>query len=414
MRRHTVRGEAERHQEGHAFSRLRLAGQFTDYYHTELHASGSIGTLFSQELASVDAVALHDAWGVFVRGGMGLRGQYRDVHTGGSLRTPSTYDIHAAAFAVEEVGRGRLRGQFGLRYEFARYVPRDTTAFVTAGGEQVPVGPRDFGSFAGSVGALYSVAPGVTVGASLARAFRTPEFDELYSNGPHLAANTYNVGNPALRAESGIGADLFVRMAAARIQGETAVFVNHLADYIFPSSLGRAELGTQGGTPRFQYTNEDARFVGTEASLSVWLTTRLALEGSVSHVLATFTSTRDSIPVITPADTTFYPPSPYPPLIPPLRGRIAVRYERAAWHAVVGVQLTAAQERVGDFETPTPGCVTGDIAVGVRRFTGGRLHTLTLRVDNVADRTYRDHLSRVKEIMPEPGRNVSLLYRLSF
>jgi iron complex outermembrane receptor protein len=50
----------------------------------------------------------------------------------------------------------------------------------------------------------------------------------------------------------------------------------------------------------------------------------------------------------------------------------------------------------------------------VRLLLGGRIHSLTLRVDNAFDQEYRDHLSRVKEIMPEPGRNLSLLYRVEF
>ena len=55
-----------------------------------------------------------------------------------------------------------------------------------------------------------------------------------------------------------------------------------------------------------------------------------------------------------------------------------------------------------------------DLTAGVRLLVGARLHTLTLRVDNLLDQEYRDHLSRVKQIMPEAGRNVSLLYRVTF
>jgi iron complex outermembrane recepter protein len=50
----------------------------------------------------------------------------------------------------------------------------------------------------------------------------------------------------------------------------------------------------------------------------------------------------------------------------------------------------------------------------VRLLTGAQLHAFTLRVENITDRVYRNHLSRVKEIAPEAGRSVSLLYRLSF
>jgi iron complex outermembrane receptor protein len=62
----------------------------------------------------------------------------------------------------------------------------------------------------------------------------------------------------------------------------------------------------------------------------------------------------------------------------------------------------------------TDGFAVVDLDGGIRLFRGERLHTLTLRVENLLDTEYREHLSRTKAIMPEPGRNISLLYRLSF
>ena len=106
-----------------------------------------------------------------------------------------------------------------------------------------------------------------------------------------------------------------------------AAFSNWLADYIFPSSRGRAELGAQGGRPRFQYTNEDARFVGAEAELQVALDGAWVVDATASYVRARFISERAPIPVFSGADTTFVPASSHPPLIPPLNGRVALRYE---------------------------------------------------------------------------------------
>jgi outer membrane receptor protein involved in Fe transport len=34
-----------------------------------------------------------------------------------------------------------------------------------------------------------------------------------------------------------------------------------------------------------------------------------------------------------------------------------------------------------------------------------------LRVDNLTDAEYRNHLSRIRSILPEPGRNVTLMVR---
>jgi iron complex outermembrane receptor protein len=412
MRRHTVRGEADWHVDG-ALENVKVVGAYTDYAHTEFESSGNVGTEFGQEFVVGEVTARHAATGPLALGALGMRAQYRDITTGGTLRTPSTYDVSLAGFLVEEIGRDRLRAQAGLRYDWARYVPREQT-FIDVGGVRVPVRERTFGAVSASLGLLYEAAEGVRVGVSANRAYRTPDFNELYSNGPHLAANSYNVGDPNLSAETGFGLDAFARLNRGSVSAEVAAFRNQLSDFIFESSRGRAEIGPQGGRPRFQYTNEAARFSGAEGRVEWSLTPSVVLDGTVSWVQAEFTSQRDSLPIITATDTTFVAASKYPPFIPPLLAQVGVRLDRTRWFAGVGARMAGRQERVGDFETPTAGYVIPDLSAGLRLVRGAGLHTITLRIDNLFDREYRDHLSRIKDVMPEPGRNVSLLYRMTF
>jgi iron complex outermembrane receptor protein len=186
-----------------------------------------------------------------------------------------------------------------------------------------------------------------------------------------------------------------------------------LDNYIFPSSRGRAELGDAGDKPRFQYTNEDARFFGGEATLSVQLAGPWTVEAGASYVEARFTSARDSIPVITPTDTVFVPASRHPPLIPPLNGRAALRYAAERRSAGAEVKWSADAIHLGDFESRTAGYAILNVDAGIQMLLGGKLHSITLRVDNVFDTEYRNHLSRIKDLMAQPGRNFALLYRVT-
>ncbi|HLR24696.1 MAG TPA: hypothetical protein VK112_02430, partial [Fodinibius sp.] len=72
------------------------------------------------------------------------------------------------------------------------------------------------------------------------------------------------------------------------------------------------------------------------------------------------------------------------------------------------------QTRTGEFETSTDGYTLFDLMGQYRFETGAVLHTISLNAENILDTTYRNHLSRIKEFMPEPGRNISLLYRVYF
>jgi iron complex outermembrane recepter protein len=361
-----------------------------------------------------DAIWRHAHAGPLSLGAVGVRGQLRDIHTSGSLRTPSTRDYSLAGFAVEEMRAGPVRLQGGLRYDWARFEPLEP-ATIFVGGRYVPVRPRTFGSVSGSLGGLLTVSEGVRVGASIARAYRTPDFNELYSDGPHLAANSYDVGDPDLDAEAGFGIDLFVRLQHDRLRGEVALFRNALDNYIFPSSRGRAELGRQAA-PRFQYTNEDVLLSGAEGRVEWSVTRFIVIDATASAVYGKFTSERAAIPVISDdgSDTTFVPASVHPPLLPPVRGYLSIRHEHPRYFLEFATRMSAAQHRTGDFESPTAAYAIADCSAGYRFLVRDRLHSFTLRGENLLDANYRDHLSRTKAVMPEPGINVSLVYRLSF
>ena len=76
--------------------------------------------------------------------------------------------------------------------------------------------------------------------------------------------------------------------------------------------------------------------------------------------------------------------------------------------------MILALNRLGEFEESTDGYLVGDLTAQAHIAKGRALHTISLKVENVADTEYRMHLSRVKSIMPEPGRSVSVLYRAYF
>ena len=45
---------------------------------------------------------------------------------------------------------------------------------------------------------------------------------------------------------------------------------------------------------------------------------------------------------------------------------------------------------------------------------GSMVHSLTLRADNLLDEQYRDATSRIKSFAYNPGRNLSVVYKLLF
>jgi iron complex outermembrane receptor protein len=91
-----------------------------------------------------------------------------------------------------------------------------------------------------------------------------------------------------------------------------------------------------------------------------------------------------------------------------------LRYQRNAFQAGGDVTAVLRQDRVSGLETPTGGYGLLKLFASYSVQSGTVLHTVTGRVDNVTDELYRNHLSLIKDLTPEMGRNVKLLYSVKF
>jgi iron complex outermembrane recepter protein len=370
-----------------------------------------IGASFDNLFGSANLIVRHEHEldPVFTEGAFGLFVSGRNLRTGGGFtgtRPASTASI--AGYVYEELALQPFRFQVGGRYDWTQVTPRDRTPIFT-GARHIPIRERSFGSASASAGALMEPMPGWVFGASVARGFRTPSVEELYSDGPHLADFSYDIGNPELEPEIGLGGDLFLRITRPRLHAEASLFHNAIRNYIYHAPT--AQLDPRFFRfPVFEATASDATFRGAEASVQWEAVRRLVLEGTVAAVRATRGETGDPLPAI-----------------PPLNGTLGARYETESFFLSAGWEAAGAQNRVPRpvpstiggaepilLERPTAGYNLLNGGGGVRRMIGGRLHTVSVQIDNLGDSVWRDHLSRIKEVAPQPGRNVQLLYRVRF
>ena len=102
------------------------------------------------------------------------------------------------------------------------------------------------------------------------------------------------------------------------------------------------------------------------------------------------------------------------PRIPPFRVRGSVRYEAGAFNIGAGLTGVAAQERVFGAETPTDGYGLLKLFSSYSWPSGRSVNTITARLDNATNALYRNHLSYVKDYVPEKGRSFRLVYSVRF
>ena len=372
------------------FETIEIDAGYTWYRHKEIEPPDILGTLFERQTVSGELLARHADWGPFSSGGVGTRASWEDFGFGGGLYTPNSTHTSFAAYALEEIDLDPIRLEAGLRYDWAHVRPDRENPSSDIG----HIRARSFGAASGSLGVLGRLTRHFTLGASVARAFRTPSVNELFSEGPHLAAYAFEVGNPSLETERGTGIDAFVRFTGDRLNAETTVFRNAISGYVFPLETG--EL-SRVRLPIFQFYGEDAVLAGFESALEWAVVGDLTLEAVASYVRGRIEATDEPLP-----------------LIPPLQGRFAIGYAPRDWFVEAETRVAARQDRTGPFESATDGYAVFDLSAGIRITVRGRLNVITVRGENLGNAVYRNHLSRVKEIMPEAGRSISVAYRVVF
>ncbi len=362
----------------------------TWYRHLEIEPPDIVGTVYERQAASGEVLARHETWGPFSSGGFGTRASWQSLGFGGSLSTPNSTRASFAVFGLEEIDLDPVRLEAGLRYDWEVVRPRREDPASDIG----HIRARSFSALSGSLGALSQLGERTTLGTSIARAFRAPSVAELFSEGPHLAAYSFEVGNPELETEKGTGVDIFARYAGDRLSVEVTLFRNAISGFVFPLKTGEVSRVL---LPVYQFRGEDAVFTGLEHALRWAPAGDMTVEAVASYVRGNIVTAGEPLP-----------------RIPPLQGSLGIGYAPPDWFAEAETRFAARQDRTGPLEEATDGYVVFDLSAGIRFTFGGRLNVVTIRGENVGNVEYRNHLSRVKEIMPEAGRSLGATYRVVF
>jgi len=361
-----------------------------DYQHSEIESTGAIGTTFVNDSWEGRVEMTHRQAGPF-RGSFGFQLANSDFAAlGDEAFVPPTTTKSKAAFAVEQIGTGKVTFEAGARYDDQDNEVSDPS---------LPARSFNGTSLAGSV--IWKMPKDYILAFEVARSARLPTAEELYANGPHLATFQFVVGDPKLDSETGIGYDLSFRRTSGRVSGEASLFSNDFSDYITLTPTG-AFVDVDGElVPEFVYVQSDARFRGAEAHLDIELLHRdphhVTLELGADAVQADDTESDEPLPFITP-----------------VRYNLGVSYRGPRWWGLIEGRHTNEQDRVAPNETSTDSYTWLNATIGCRLFAAATVHDLILRGLNLTDELSRDHLSPLKDLVPLPGRDLTLSYRLTF
>jgi iron complex outermembrane receptor protein len=339
---------------------------------------------------------LHHRGPDWLSGIIGVSGLYQRNESEGQFPlVPGARRTAAALFAFEQATIGRWGLLMGLRGDVHHLdVDEDERLDLAAQA-------RDVSAVTADVGAVFQPISGLAIAANVGRAFRAPTLFELYTNGPHLGEDRYEVGLPNARPELSLNADFNLRWQRGWFTGQIGAYRNQIDNFLYVQPTDSEvvvtlEEGDQESLPlyRFAQTNR-AVLLGVEAAVEILVLAPLTVRGRFDAVRGANAATGEPLP-----------------LIPPMRGDLELEIQTMRLgplgrsYVTVGTEWSAKQNRLGPFDTPTDGWVLLDLGVGFEHPIGARGASFRLRVRNAANARYTDFLSRYKLFAYGEGRNV--------
>ncbi|NNK34271.1 MAG: TonB-dependent receptor [Xanthomonadales bacterium] len=383
------------------FEQLKFRFANSDYTHTEFEGD-EIGTRFDSETDDARLELRHSPWGRW-SGAFGL--QYTDVDfeaLGEEAFVPPSTTETGGLFWIESAEFGEWRIELGLRFEST-----DVTALelLDHGHEddhrdsEPDSGPvkRSFEPFSISAGAIWHVTEDGHLTFNLSRAERAPTAQELFSFGPHVASQTFEIGDDSLREESNTHLEVGYRIHGERLSASFILYMDRFDDFIYQQNTGEEE----DGFPVRLWSQQDADFLGAEVELRYDIGHFRSGHWWIFGLFDTVDGELDSGENV--------------PLMPPTRFGLGLDWHHKGWTANVTWIRADDHSDVAEYETPTPGydLLNMDLAWSVPGLERSEWE-LFLKGHNLLDEDIRNSTSYLKDQAPQIGRNFVFGVRTSF
>jgi len=376
------------------FEQIKLRYVDTEYEHTEFEGD-EVGTVFKGDTDNTRLELKHNQWGIW-QGVFGL--QYTELDfsaVGAEAFVPPSHTDTSGVFWIERADLGQWQLDLGMRYEDVDIkVPRTLVPEQGATGTKADA---DFQPFSASAGVVWQLNEQVGLTLSVAHAERAPGVEELYANGPHVATQVFEVGDPSLDKEKNLHLEAGIDVAMGGFTGSLNVYLDDFSDYIYQFNTGDEEEGL----PVLFWQQQDAEFIGAGAEL------RYNFEpGRFGHwQLFGFGDVVDG----ELDDNTDVP------LAPPKRIGMGLEWDQGGMAGYVLWIHAYKQDNLAPLETPTPSYDLLNAELSYTIATGDRLEfEVYLKGQNLLDEDIRNSTSYLKDFAPQIGINGILGIRAYF
>lgn len=362
------------------FQKLRVQASYTDYQHDEIE-EGQAATTFKSEGYDTRLELLHNPIGAW-EGVIGTQfGRQKLDITGEEalFAGPSTTDKWSL-FALEH------RQWNDVHFELAARLDQQSIDIDS------PQKDYDDHAFSYSGAANWAFAPNYKLSLVASHQERLPMAQELYSQGKHLATNTYELGNENLAVEKSNNLELGFHYDTDRLNYHVHVFHNWFDDYIYAQTLDRYE-----DFRLIQYTQDKARFYGAEGEISYQLSPIYTATLFGDYVRGKIDAEGDA------------------PRVP--GGRVGTRFDADLGDGFSGTAeyyRAFKQDKIAVYETETDGYNMVNLGLAyAARLSDKTDYRVYAKANNLLDETVYNHASFLSTL-PQMGRNFTVGLEFGF
>jgi iron complex outermembrane receptor protein len=361
---------------------------------------------FELNTTTVDLIWEHPPIFGKINGSIGVNfithGNY-EAGTGYQELIPNFVDYGGGIFAIEKYETGKWLFEGGVRYDY-RWLQVHALNPIYPTIELSPIYQWQNSTF--NAGVQYKISNRVTALYNFGTAWRPPQVIELFADGIHQSAASWEFGDSSLTLEKAYNNNLSFTYSTSKFVVELGSYVNYFHHYIYLKPDLSVVQTVTGAFPAFSYTQVNALFEGADLSMTYNFARHWSLI-SKSSIVRAYNQTIHNWLVFIPADRTDN----------------AIRY---TWDSIGRVRnfhlgidnlAVARQTRVppnSDYVNPPAGYDLWAVDAGCSLPFFKKGIDVNVAVTNLTNVAYRDYLNRFRYYMDDLGRNVVVRLRVPF
>lgn len=338
-----------------------------------------------------------------LEGSFGINSETQgNVFKGIRYLVPNFRNYSAGIFGIEKYTKNNLTVEAGARYDYRwlRVYRLNNSSLQTYNST------TKYNNATATAGASYRIGNKFSLNGNVGSAWRAPSINELYIDGIHLSAASYERGDSSLKSERSYNFTVSGKYESEKVTAELVLYDNLINNFIYAKPSLQPITLISGTYPYYKYTQADVNLKGIDLDFTCKPVQSFSAESKTSLLWAWNRTMHDYL-VFMPAN----------------RFDNTVKYTTDKTGIVSNIYISlqnisvSKQKRVppnSDYVAPPPGYSLFNLNIGFTTLAGKCPINIDLGAYNLTNVAYRDYLNRFRYYTDDLGRNIVLKTRISF